>query len=69
MPKWIELSDRRLLNLEALSFVNVTCKPSIIYNFIGCDEDYAEELFNTKEECNKRYEEIKRMLMGCDNNE
>lgn len=72
MAKWIELNNGWLVNLDNVSNINkyqTKQWDKNVYTIVFCydyDSDcgYAEEAYENEEERNKRFEEIKAMLIG-----
>lgn len=71
MTKWIELDNGNLMNLDNVSKIDkyqVRKWDKDIYSIIFCysyDSDcgHTEEVFDSKEDRDKRFEEIKAMLL------
>lgn len=69
MAKWIELNNGELVNLDLISNVRKCLEISGNGNIyeIEFNGDYdAEETYTDEEERDKRFEEIKAMLIGSD---
>ena len=71
MPKWIKLNNDVLINLDITFSINKYKRKmyekqcySILYNVDMSDSGYVEERFDNKEDRDKRFEEIKAMLIG-----
>ncbi len=74
MSKWIEIQNGNLVNLDNVSNINkyqTKRRDKNAYSIIFCysyDSDcgYAKEVFDNEEERDKRFEEIKNMLLRGD---
>lgn len=72
MAKWIELNSGRLLNLDRVGDIakfQYTLYGKLYYSIIydydtHPDCGYMEEKFDKEEKRDKRFEEIKAMLIG-----
>ena len=67
MAKWIELNDGRLVNLDNVCSIHKYCYENIneysIYYYSPSRETGWAEFYSSEEERDKRFEEVRAMLI------